>query len=328
MSRVRVLVGTQKGAFVLSADGKRDRWDVGGPHFPGCEISHVSGSPVQPSRLYASQIRGAPGPQIQRSESGGLSWQSLGAMPARMWQLRASLADADTVYAASEDAALLRSTDGGASWDELPGLREHSAGVSARPALLLDPSNPERIYAALPAGAFRSDDGGTTWRPISEPGTAVHGLTLHPEYPDRLYMQKRGGVMRTFDAGGKWEDVTGNLPAAFGFTVAVHAHEPETIYVVPMKSDLEDFPLDGKLRVYRSRSGGVKWEPLTTGLPQRDCYVSVPRNALCVDNIAPCGAYFGTTGGAVYGSNDGGDSWTPIVRDLPPVYSVEVQTLA
>ena len=328
MSRVRVLVGTQKGAFILSSDGKRDRWDIAGPHFPGCEIGHVTASPGLPSRLYAAQIGGATGPQIQRSENGGTTWETLGTMPARVWHLAASLVDPDTVYAASEDAALLRSSDAGESWDELPGLREHGVGKSAQATLFLDPANPERLYAGLSAGAFRSDDGGATWQAISEPGTPVHRLTMHAAYPDRLHMQKRGGVMRSFDAGAKWEDVTGNLPAAFGFTIAVHAQEPETVYVVPMKSELEDFPLEGKLRVYRSRAGGVKWEPLTTGLPQRDCYVSVSRNGLAVDGMSPCGLYFGTSGGAVYGSNDAGDLWTSIVRDLPPVHSVEVQTLA
>jgi photosystem II stability/assembly factor-like uncharacterized protein len=328
MSRVRVLVGTQKGAFVLSSDGKRDRWDVGGPHFPGCEIAHVTGSPALPSRLYASQIAGPSGMQIQRSENGGTTWEPLGTMPVPVWHLAASFTDPDTVYATSEDAALLRSTDAGESWDELPALRERGAGAGAQATLLLDPSNPARIYAALKAGAFRSDDGGATWQPISEPGTPVHRLTLHASYPDRLHMQKRGGVMRSFDAGAKWEDVSGNLPATHGFTVAFHAQEPETVYVVPMKSALEEYPLEGKLRVYRSRGGGVKWDPLTTGLPQRDCYVGVPRNALAVDSMSPCGLYFGTTGGAVYGSNDAGDLWTPIVRDLPSIHSVEVQTLA
>jgi BNR/Asp-box repeat protein len=363
-------VGTHKGAFILSADGRRDRWDISGPHFPGWDIYHVKGSPVTPNRLYASQTSAWFGQQIQRSDNGGLTWEPVGnafaydGVPgthqwydgtphpwefARVWHLEPSLTDPDTVYAGVEDAALFRSTDGGRNWNELSGLRRHQTGSAWQPGaggmclhtILLDPSNPNRIFVAISAaGAFRSDDGGTTWKPINsglkseqlpdpeaEVGHCVHRLALHPSNPDRLYMQKHWDVMRSDNAGESWQEVSGNLPTDFGFPIEVHAHEPQTIYVVPMKSDAEHFPLDGKLRVYRSRTGGTKWEPLTTGLPQRDCYVNVLRDAMSVDKLDPCGVYFGTTGGAVYGSNDAGDSWTPIVRDLPSVYSVEVQTL-
>ena len=370
MSRVRVLVGTRKGAFILSADGKRDRWDVSGPHFAGWEIYHMKGSPAVPGRIYASQTSAWFGQQIQRSENGGLSWEPVGnafayegtpgthqwydGTPhpwefARVWHLEPSLTDPDTVYAGVEDAALFRSTDGGHNWTELSGLREHTSGPSWQPGaggmclhtILLHPTNPERMFVAISAaGAFRTDDGGTTWRPINrglkseqipdpeaEVGHCVHRIALHPSNPDRLYMQKHWDVMRSDNAGDSWDEVSGNLPTDFGFTIDVHAHEPETIYVVPVKSDSERFPLEGKLRVYRSRAGGNRWEPLTTGLPQRDCYVNVLRDAMAVDKLDPCGVYFGTTGGAVYGSSDGGDSWTPIVQYLPSVLSVEVQTL-
>jgi photosystem II stability/assembly factor-like uncharacterized protein len=370
MSRVRVLVGTRKGAFILSADGKRDRWEVAGPHFPGWEVYHVKGSPLQPNRLYASQTSAWFGQQIQRSDNGGLTWEPVGndfvydGVPgthqwydgtphpwefARVWHLEPSLVDPDVVYAGVEDAALFRSADGGRNWSELSGLRGHGSGPSWQPGaggmclhtILLDPANPERIFVAISAaGAFRSDDGGATWRPINrglksaqipnpeaEVGHCVHRLAMHPANPNTLYMQKHWDVMRSDDGGENWSEVSGNLPTDFGFAIDVHAHEPETIYVVPIKSDAEHFPLDGKLRVYRSRTGGTRWEPLTTGLPQRDCYVNVLRDAMSVDKLDPCGIYFGTTGGAVYGSNDAGDSWTPIVRDLPAVLSVEVQSL-
>jgi hypothetical protein len=370
MSRVRVLVGTHKGAFILSADGKRDRWDVSGPHFPGWDIYHMKGSPVAPNRLYASQTSAWFGQQIQRSDNGGLTWEAVGnafeydGVPgthqwydgtphpwefARVWHLEPSLTDPDTVYAGVEDAALFRSTDGGRNWNELSGLRRHDTGSAWQPGaggmclhtILLDPSNTNRIFVAISAaGAFRSDDGGTTWKPINsglkseqlpnpeaEVGHCVHRIALHPSNSDRLFMQKHWDVMRSDNAGESWQEVSGNLPTDFGFPIEVHAHEPQTIYVVPIKSDSEHFPLDGKLRVYRSRTGGTKWEPLTTGLPQHDCYVNVLRDAMSIDTLDPCGVYFGTTGGAVYGSNDAGDSWTPIVRDLPAVYSVEVQTL-
>jgi photosystem II stability/assembly factor-like uncharacterized protein len=370
MSGVRVLVGTRKGAFVLTADGKRERWDVSGPHFAGWEIYHLKGSPADPNRLYASQTSGWFGQVIQRSNDGGKTWETVdnkfiydGAAGthqwydgtqhpwefARVWHLEPSLSDPETIYAGVEDAALFRSTDGGGSWEELSGLRRHPTGPSWSPGaggmclhtIVIDPRNPNRLFVAISAaGAFRSDDAGKTWRPINrglksqgipdpsaEVGHCVHRIAIHKSRPDVLFMQKHWDVMRSDDAGESWREVSGNLPTDFGFPIDVHAHEPETIYVVPIKSDSEHFPLDGKLRVYRSRSGGNEWEALTKGLPQRDCYVNVLRDAMAVDSLDACGVYFGTTGGQVYASPDAGNSWTAIVRDLPPVLSVEVQTL-
>jgi photosystem II stability/assembly factor-like uncharacterized protein len=370
MSRVRVLVGTRKGAFVLSSDGKRERWEIGGPYFAGWEIYHVKGSPADPNRLYASQSSGWFGQLIQRSNDGGTTWEPVGnrfaydGVPgthqwydgtphpwefARVWHLEPSLDDPDTVYAGIEDAALFRSTDGGQNWAELSGLRGHDSGASWQPGaggmclhtILLSPNDPARMFVAISAaGAFRTDDGGTTWRPINrglksesipdpnaEVGHCVHRIAMHPSRPDVLYMQKHWDVMRSDDAGDSWHEVSGNLPTDFGFPIDVHAHEPDTIYVVPIKSDSEHYPLDGKLRVYRSRTGGNEWEALTNGLPQRDCYVNVLRDAMSVDTLDSCGVYFGTTGGQVYASSDSGDHWAPIVRDLPAVLSVEVQTL-
>jgi hypothetical protein len=370
MSGVRVLVGTRKGAFVLTADGKRNEWDVAGPHFGGWEMYHLKGSPADPDRLYASQSNGWFGQQIQRSDDGGKSWSSVGnqfsydGVPgthqwydgtphpwefARVWHLEPSLDDPDTVYAGVEDAALFRSVDGGQEWQELSGLRGHGSGPSWQPGaggmclhtILLDPSHPGRMFAAISAaGAFRSDDAGQTWRPVThglksegipdpdaEVGHCVHRIAMHPARPDVLYMQKHWDVMRSDDAGESWHEVSGNLPSDFGFPIDVHPHEPDTIYVVPIKSDSEHYPPDGKLRVYRSRAGGDEWEALTDGLPQRDCYVNVLRDAMAVDSLDSAGIYFGTTGGQVYASADAGDSWAPIVRDLPAVLSVEVQTL-
>ncbi len=370
MSRIRVLVGTRKGAFIMDSDGKRNAWRVSGPHFAGWEIYHLKGSPVDPNRVYASQSSSWSGQVMQRSDDGGATWETVGnnfaydGVPgthqwydgtphpwefARVWHLEPSLTDRDTVYAGVEDAALFRSTDGGKSWSELSGLRTHTTGSSWQPGaggmclhtILLDAKNPQRIITAISAaGAFRSDDSGATWKPINrglrsaqipdqdaEVGHCVHHIAMHPAYPDVLFMQKHWDVMRSDDGGDSWTEVSGNLPTDFGFAIDVHAHEPKTVYVVPIKSDAEHFPLEGQLRVYRSRSGGNEWEPLTNGLPQRDCYVNVLRDAMSVDALDPCGVYFGTTGGQVYVSPDGGDSWSTIVRDLPAVLSVEVQTL-
>ncbi|MGZ5528196.1 MAG: WD40/YVTN/BNR-like repeat-containing protein [Limisphaerales bacterium] len=393
MSKVRVLVGTRKGAFILTADGKREKWDVSGPHFAGWEMYHVKGSPVDPNRIYASQTSGWFGQIIQRSDDGGKTWHQPGTPPGvpetppampkgvsnkfaydtsaetgkpltthqwydgtqhpwefkRVWHLEPSFTDPDTVYAGVEDAAMFKTTDGGKTWHELSGLRkakgqlwQPGAGGMAVHTIILDRKNPKRMFIAISAaGAFRTDDGGATWKPINkglkspyelpdpdaEVGHCVHRIAMHPSRPDVLFMQKHWDVMRSDNAGDLWTEVSGNLPSDFGFPIDVHAHEPNTIYVVPIKSDSEHFPPDGKLRVYRSRNGGNEWEAMTKGLPQKDCYVNVLRDAMCVDSLEPCGIYFGTTGGQVYASADSGNSWNPIVRDLPAVLSVEVQML-
>jgi photosystem II stability/assembly factor-like uncharacterized protein len=268
----------------------------------------------------------------------------------RVWHLEPSLTDPDTVYAGVEDAAIFRSTDAARSWHELSGLRGHGTGPKWQPGaggmclhtIIHDTKDPGRMYIAISAaGAFRTDDGGTTWKPINrglrsqflpdqdaEVGHCVHHIAMNSSRPGLLFMQKHWDVMRSDDAGDSWREVSGNLPTDFGFAIDVHAHEPETVYVVPIKSDSEHYPLDGKLRVYRSRTGGNEWEELANGLPERNCYVNVLRDAMAIDSLDDCGIYFGTTGGQVYVSPDAGDHWAPIVRDLPPVLSVEVQTLA
>jgi len=371
MTAVRVLVGTAKGAFLLSSDGRRAKWEVKGPLFGGREIYHVAGSPADTDRLYASQSTGWFGQVLQRSDDGGATWAPAGnafaydgepgthqwydGTPhpwefARVWHLEPAADDPDTVYAGAEDAAVFKSTDGCHTWTELAGLRTHPTGARWQPGaggicthtVLVDPLDPQRLHVAISsAGVFRSDDGGATWDPANkglhseglpdpdaDVGHCVHKLARHPGRPDTLFMQKHWDVMRSDDRGSTWTEISGDLPSDFGFPIAVHAHEPDTVYVVPITSDSLHYPPDGRLRVYRSRTGGYEWEPLTAGLPQADCYVNVLRDALAVDGLDPCGLYFGTTGGQVYASADNGDTWEPIVRDLPRVLSVEVQTLA
>src|SRR2546429_605483 len=319
MSSVRVLVGTRKGAFILTSDGKRQKWDINGPLFSGWEIYHMKGSPVDPNRIYASQTSGWVWQIIQRSSDGGKTWETPGGGPTpgpygmpmgesnkfvydtspetgkpltthqffdgtqhpwefkRVWHLEPSLTDPDTVYAGVEDAALFRTADGGQTWQELPGLRGHGSGPRWQPGaggmclhtIVPDPSHPRPLFIAISAaGAFRSDDAGKTWRPVNrglqsvglpdpkaEVGHCVHRIAMHPSRPGVLFMQKHWDVMRSDDAGDSWHEVSGNLPTDFGFAIDVHAHEPETIYVVPIKSDSEHFPLEGKLQAYRSRTG-------------------------------------------------------------------------
>ena len=371
MSRVRVLVGTRKGAFILSSDASRKSWQVDGPHFAGWEIFHLKGSPANPDRLYASQSSSWFGQVLQRSSDAGKTWEAVGnefnyqGTPGphtwydgsphpwefkRVWHLEPSLADPETVYAGVEDAALFKTTDGGTTWAELPGIRTHQSASSWAPGagglclhtIVIDPTNTNRMYIAISAaGVFRSDDAGKSWEPMNkglrsntlpdqdaEVGHCVHRIALHRSRPNVLFMQKHWDVMRTDDSAATWYEISGDLPTDFGFVVDVNYNEPDTVYVIPIKSDQQHFVPDGKLRVYRSRSGGNEWEALTNGLPQQDCYVNILRDAMAVDALDPCGVYFGTSGGQVYGSPNGGDRWEPIVRDLPPVLSVEVQTLA
>ena len=387
MSSIRVLVGTKKGAFILTADGQRKQWKIDGPHFAGWEIYHLKGSMADPNRLYASQSSGWFGQIIQRSDDGGKTWNTPGSSPEelkgpegfpkgegnkfvyagdagthkwydgsqhpwefkRIWHVEPSLTDPDTAYAGAEDAAIFKTINGGKTWQELPGLRQvkghlwqPGAGGMAVHTILLDPKNDRRIFVAISAGGcFRTDDGGVTWKPITkglkspyelpdpdaEVGHCVHRITLHPTKPDVLFMQKHWDVLRSDNAGDLWQEVSGNLPSDFGFPIDVNANEPETIYVVPITSDSLHYPPDGKLRVYRSRTGGGDWEGLGKGLPERNCYVNVLRDAMAVDQLDKSGIYFGTTGGQVYCSPDGGDNWLAIAEHLPPVYSVEVQTL-
>jgi photosystem II stability/assembly factor-like uncharacterized protein len=391
MSSVRVLVGTRKGAFILTSDGKREKWEISGPHFAGWEMYHLKGSPVDPNRIYASQTSAWFGQVIQRSDDGGKTWAvpDGGKIPGpenftnpapnkfvydtseatgkpltthqfydgkphpwefkRVWHLEPSLTDPDTVYAGIEDAAIFKSTDNGASWHEMAGLRGHGTGPHWQPGaggmclhtIILDPGNPQRMWIAISAaGAFRTDDGGASWKPINkglysqyipeptaEVGHCVHHIAMNPKRPGLMFMQKHWDVMRSDDAGEQWHEVSGNLPTDFGFAIDVNSNEPETVYVVPIQSDSLHYVHEGKLRVYRSKSGGNEWEALTKGLPQSNCYVNVLRDAMAVDSLDECGVYFGTSGGQVYASNDSGDSWTAVVHDLPAVLSVEVQTL-
>lgn len=370
MGEVRVLVGTRKGAFILRSNEQRQDWSVEGPLFPGWEIYHITGTPADPNRIYVSQSGGWFGQVIQRSDDGGKTWETVGnefvydGVPGthqwydgtqhpweftRVWHLEPSPTDPDSLYAGVEDAALFHSRDGGRTWRELSGLRsvksnlwQPGAGGMCLHTIIISPTDPNRMFVAISAaGAFRTDDGGVTWRPINQGlksnlelpdaeadvGHCVHSIALHPTRPDILFMQKHWDVMRSDNGGDLWHEISGNLPSDFGFPIAVHAHEPNTIYVVPITSDSHHFPPDGKLRVYRSRSGGHEWEALTHGLPQSNCYVNVLRNAMAVDRLDSCGIYFGTTGGQVYVSADSGDTWQAIVHDLPAVLSVEVQHL-
>src|SRR5258707_678166 len=320
MSKVRVLVGTRKGAFVLTSDGKREKWDVSGPHFAGWEMYHLKSSPIDPNRIYASQTSGWFGQIIQRSDDGGKTWTQPGTPPGeqtgpggmpkgesnkfvydtsaesgkpltthqfydgkqhpwefkRVWHLEPSLTDADTVYAGVEDAALFRSTDGGKNWKELSGLRGHGTGPRWQPGaggmclhtIILDKSDPNRIYIAISAaGAFCTDDGGKTWKPINkglysqyipeptaEVGHCVHHVAMHPSRPNVLFMQKHWDVMRSDNAGAPRQAATRNPPPPLASPTHLHPHHPHPTSLPPITTAPPHFPLAATPRASRSPS--------------------------------------------------------------------------
>jgi photosystem II stability/assembly factor-like uncharacterized protein len=334
------------GQIIYRSDDGGKTWEQPGTP-PGAPKTTPEGMPIGESNKFVydtTDKTGKPLTTHQFYDGSQHPWEFK-----RVWHLEPSLTDPDAVYAGVEDAALFRTTDGGKSWHELAGLRGHGTGPKWQPGaggmclhtILLDAKNPKRLYTAISAaGAFRSDDEGATWKPINkglksqyipdpdaEVGHCVHRIAMHPSSPNVLYMQKHWDVMRSDDSGDTWQEVSGNLPSDFGFPIEVHAHDPKTVYVIPIKNDSEHYPPEGKLRVYRSRRGGNEWEALSKGLPQKDCYVNILRDAMAVDSLDECGIYFGTTGGQVYASADSGDTWRTIVHDLPKVLSVEVQTL-
>ena len=345
MSTVRVLVGTRKGAFILTADGKRDHWDVSGPHFAGWEIYHLKGSPVDPNRLYASQSTGWSGQIIQRSNDGGKTWETVGnkfpydGVPGthqwydgtphpwefkRVWHLEPSLTDPETVYAGVEDAALFLSKDGGQNWQELSGLARPRlrATLAARGRRVVSAHDHPRseqfrphLHRHFGCGCLPHRRRGKTWRPINrglhsqyipdptaEVGHCVHHIAMHRSRPGVLFMQKHWDVMRSDNAGESWQEISGNLPTDFGFVIDVHAHEPETIYVVPIKSDSEHFSGRKTARLPqpngRKRVGAAHQRPAASATATSTC-CAMP---MAVDSLDKCGVYFGTTGGQVYAS--------------------------
>jgi photosystem II stability/assembly factor-like uncharacterized protein len=352
----QLLVGTRKGLYVLEGETGAP-FEVEARAFAGEAVEYAMRDP-RSGRVFASVTSAFYGPKVfYADDPTAEAWEQAAGLELpeggdhaleRIWVVVPG-EDDGVIYAGGDPGVLFESRDGGATFTLNRGLWEHpsrhrwqpGAGGLCLHTIILDPVVKDRIYVAISAaGAFRSDDAGQTWLPINkglrsgeipdtdaEVGHCVHHITQHPTRPDTLFMQKHWDVMRTDDAGAQWREISGDLPSDFGFPIAVHAHEPDTIYVVPITSDSQHFPPDGKLRVYRSRSGGDDWQPLTNGLPQSHCYVNVLRDAMAVDTLDDCGIYFGTTGGQVYHSSDSGDTWQPIVRDLPAVLSVEVQVL-
>ena len=359
---VLVLVGTTKGAFFLRSNGARRRWDVGGPHFPGQSIYALAlDRRAGRRRLFAGGSSDHWGPVLYTSDDLGTTWTSHEQLPVRfpedtsaslkrVWQVVAGREDdPGTLYCGTEPAALFKSSDGGASWSLVRGLWDHphrpqwmpGGGGQCLHTIIPDPVHHDRLFVAISTGGvYRSDDGGRTWQvrnrgvraeflPDKHPefGQCVHKIVQHSAVPERLFLQNHWGLYRSVDAADSWQDIANGVPSDFGFAMAAHPHDPETVYIVPLESDMFRCTPEGRLRVYRTRNAGESWEPLTRGLPQRNALETVLRDSLDTDPLNPAGVYFGTRSGKVFGSTDGGASWQAIAEGLPPVVCVKVAVM-
>jgi photosystem II stability/assembly factor-like uncharacterized protein len=358
---VVLLVGTQKGLFRVRSDRARAHWTLEGPFIAGSEILHAWLDAGDPRVGYAAANHSVWGSHIYVTGDAGRSWAWLSDSPHHppapgrsgvksLWYLAAGDPDdRDALYAGIDPPGLFRSRDGGRRWEPVQGLNEHptrgtweaSRGVFAVHSIHVDPGDAARVYAAVSAGgAFRSDDGGTTWKPINrgvraenlpqpapETGHNIHRLHMPRLRPERLYRQCYNGTYRSDDRGEQWTEITAGLPSDFGYVIDTDPNDPDTVYVIPEESSHMRAMVDGRLRVYRSRNAGAAWEALTEGLPQAHVYVTVLREALATDALTPCGVYFGTSGGHLFASADGGERWTQLAAFLPRVLSISASVL-
>ena len=358
---VQLLVGTRKGGFILRSDARRKNWKIEGPLFRGLQVHHFIRDPRDGARtLFAATFSDWFGCDIQRSTDGGRSWlrteggvryaEDAGLSVKCVWHIRPGRAsERGVVYAGVDPAGLFRSEDGGVTWSEVRGLNRHATRSKWNPGagglivhtIVLDPAEPKRMYVAISAaGVFRSDDGGATWEPrnkntradfmpdkFPELGQCVHKLVLAPGSSTRLYQQNHCGMYRTDSAGDDWKDISSGLPSRFGFPIAVHPREADTIWVIPAVGPEFRACPDGCLAVWRSTNAGRTWKKQTRGLPTRNAHVLVLREAMSTDAGDPAGVYFGTETGQLYASRDEGRSWAEIADFLPPIISVEAATL-
>lgn len=351
-----LFVGTQKGLFLARSHPVTGGWTFDGPHIAGYEILHAWLDDQDFRTAYAAAYHAIWGTHVYRSEDGGSNWVSLGHAPCHpdgvhepgvrsIWYLAAHPSDPNVLYAGIDPAGLFVSHDRGETWAPMLGLNEHPTRVRWEPArggfsihsVYLDPTRPQRMYAAVSAGGvYRTEDGGETWAPVNRgvraenlperyPATGhnVHRLIMHPARPERLYRQCYNGTYRSDDGANSWIEITEGLPSDFGYAIAIDPHDPDTVFQIPEESSHMRTTVDGKLRVYRSRDAGHEWEPLTNGLPQEHVYVTVLREAIDTDERQPCGIYFGTSGGHLFASRDGGLHWELIANFLPRILSVK-----
>jgi len=353
-----LLVGTMKGAFVLRSDKSRKKWRIEGPHFRGEAVyALLHDARGSRPRTFAATNSMHWGPTLRTSDDYGSTWSEPGPQTVRfpadsgralaqIWQITPGRpTEPDVLYCGVEPSALFESRDGGESWHPNPGLLNHEHQPKWQPGggglclhtIIPDPDNSRRMLIAMSTGGvYRSDDGGRTWRarnvgvraqflPDKYPefGQCVHKVVHHPKRPGRLFLQNHWGLYRSDDWGDSWQDIANGVPSDFGFAMQMHPHDPDTVYIVPLEADTFRCTPEAKLRVYRTTNAGRSWEPLTKGLPQRDAYETVLRDALTADSFDSAGIYFGTRSGKLFGSRDEGATWTEIADGLPPIVCVK-----
>jgi len=359
---VLLLVGTTKGAFLFRSDPARDEWHVEGPHFPGEEVYALALDQRGGRRtIWAAPGNPFFGTTLRKSDDDGATWSAGEDRPVkfpdgsdlsvkRIWQIHAGPAsDPDHLYLGVEPSCLFESVDAGDTWEPVRGFLEHEHRASWTPGaggmclhtIVQDPAEPSRVAVAISTGGvYRTEDGGATWIPRNsgvraeflpdkypEFGQCVHKVVHHPSRPERLFLQNHWGLYRSEDWGDGWTDIANGVPSDFGFGMAMHPHDPDTVYIVPLEADMFRCTPEAKLRVYRTRDAGASWEPLSRGLPQEEAYETVLRDALATDGADPAGVFFGTRSGKLYGSSDEGDSWTVIHGSLPPVVCVKTAVI-
>lgn len=357
---VLLMVGTMKGAFLLTSDSQRSEWEVGGPYFPGRAIYAIAlDDRKERNRLWTAVNSSYWGSYLSTSDDFGRTWSEPDTynikFPAeadtsvkQIWQIvTGNAAEPDTLYCGVEPAALFRSDDAGESWSLVQGLYDHPHRPQWQPGggglclhtILPDPANSKRMHIAISTGGvYRTDDGGGSWLPRNvgvraqflppeqwypEFGQCVHKIVAHPKHPDRIFLQNHWGLYKSEDGGDTWRDIANGVPSDFGFALEIDPHDPNTAYIIPLESDEFRCTPEARLRVYRTRNSGESWEPLTEGLPQENAFETVLRDGLSADALEPTGLYFGTRNGKLFGSNNAGSSWSAIAEGLPPIVCVK-----
>ncbi|MCL4767916.1 MAG: glycoside hydrolase [Hyphomicrobiaceae bacterium] len=356
-TKVLVLLGTKKGAFILESDARRRAWDLRGPFCETWPMNHVIADPAD-GTIYGAGGNEWFGPAVWKSTDLGATWthssQGLayaeGEQPIKSaWSLAPA---AGRLYAGVEPAGLFRSDDAGQAWQHVAGLRNHPSRPGWQPgggglilhSIVLNPKDASQVWVAISsAGVFHTADGGETWEPRNrgtradympedqrypEVGQCVHCLVMAPGMPDRLYQQNHCGMYRSDDGGRSWQSIEAGLPSTFGFPAAAHPRDPATLYLLPLNGDIAGrFVPDGKTAVWRTRDAGARWQALREGLPQKNAFLGVLRQAMATDRLDPAGVYFGTSSGALFASADEGESWSCIAQHLPTITSVETMVV-